>query len=290
LIQVGSLSLRNPICVAAGTWSDDLCYPNVGAIFTKSLTYHPRLPVSLRDYWHEGNATFNNVGLRNLGVEAFCERQADMLAACGPPVIASVAVFQEDMEPGQGASFVEFVMILDKCDHIAGIELNFSCPNVSSALVSPKVALDLVKMRTDKPIWAKFGLNVTNLTSDIMDAVRGGADAITFGNSVPSFATHPEGGVVSCGMSGPAILPMHRAAVYKVAAAARAATYGTGVPVFACGGIETLDDVHSYLVNGATAVQVGSAHLKEMGISDRLAREYVAEDLRLDEELEREQA
>ena len=283
MIQVGSLTLRNPICVAAGPWSTDMCYPNVGAIFTKSLTRHPLRVNRLRDFWCDGEAVFNNVGLTNHGVEWFCEQTAEFLAKPGVPVIASVAVVPEQVENRAAAGFVQSAMILDQCEHVAGIELNFSCPNTSSALVSPKVALDLVKMRVSKPVWAKFGLGITNLTSDIMDAVRGGADAITFGNSLPSIATNPEGVVVNCGMSGPPIMPVMKSAVSKVRSAISAATYGSPIPLFACGGITTLEDVHSYAVNGATAVQVGSAHLKEMGISDRLAREYMQEQLEIEE-------
>lgn len=282
MIQVGSLSLRSPICVAAGIWSSDLCYPNVGAIFTKSLTRHPRESVNLRYFWHDGDATYNKVGLTNRGVEWFCEQTAWNLAENGVPVIASVAVVEHE--------FVECVKLLDACEHVAGIELNFSCPNASHALYAPGRCVDEAKQWTDKPVWAKFGLGFTNIVSDVMDAVRAKADAITFGNSLPAMATTPEGQLVNCGMSGPAILPVMKSAVWKVRGAISAATYGQPIPLFACGGITTLEDVHSYKVNGADAVQVGSAHLKEVGISDRLAREYLEEDLRLDEELEREQA
>jgi dihydropyrimidine dehydrogenase (NAD+) subunit PreA len=85
-------------------------------------------------------------------------------------------------------------------------------------------------------------------------AERAGADFLTIGNSVRSFA----GVDIATGLprlpayggySGPAIKPITQRHVSEVAKAVK-------IPISACGGISTWGDVIEYIMLGATTVQI----------------------------------
>ncbi len=47
-----------------------------------------------------------------------------------------------------------------------------------------------------------------------------------------------------------------------------------GVPIVGCGGVQTGDDVAEYLLAGASAVEIGTAHFAEPRAGARIAREF----------------
>src|SRR5437762_4631819 len=105
-------------------------------------------------------------------------------------------------------------------------------------------------------------------------AEAGGADGVTLVNTFVGTAVdlatrtfrlgRPTGG-----LSGPAIKPLALAQVHEVANAVR-------IPVVGMGGIASVDDVLEFLMVGAVAVEVGTAHFLTpsagVGLADLLAR------------------
>ncbi|MBV8731380.1 MAG: nitronate monooxygenase, partial [Acidobacteriia bacterium] len=68
------------------------------------------------------------------------------------------------------------------------------------------------------------------------------------------------------GLSGPAIKPVALRLVFQAARAVR-------IPVIGLGGIATGTDAAEFLIAGATAVQVGTAHFWDPRAALRIARE-----------------
>ena len=73
------------------------------------------------------------------------------------------------------------------------------------------------------------------------------------------------------GYSGPPLKPAALRCVWEAAAPL------PGVPSVGCGGVSTASDVVEYLLAGAAAVAIGTAHFAEPRVGVRVRRELVAE-------------
>jgi dihydroorotate dehydrogenase (NAD+) catalytic subunit len=73
------------------------------------------------------------------------------------------------------------------------------------------------------------------------------------------------------GLSGPAIFPIAIRCVYELFEACR-------IPVVGCGGISSADNVLEMLMAGASAVEIGTAVMDDIGIFSRIAGELYADD------------
>jgi dihydroorotate dehydrogenase (NAD+) catalytic subunit len=87
------------------------------------------------------------------------------------------------------------------------------------------------------------------------------ADALTCINTLPAMAIDersrkPILGNITGGLSGPAIKPVAMKAVWDVSRSLH-------IPVIASGGIIEARDVIQFMLAGATAVQIGSAGLRD---------------------------
>ena len=209
----------------------------------------------------------NSIGLDNDGVEAFVARQLPWLAACGAPVIVSIA----------GATADEFVALARRLDGVAGIaalELNVSCPNVSHGVdlgtdpAACRAVVAGVRAATALPVLAKLTPNVTDIVAVARAARDGGADGVSLVNTLQGMAVdwrrrRPLLGNVVGGLSGPAIKPVALRCVHQVHRA-------VGLPIVGIGGIMSIDDVMEFLVAGATAVQIGTANFADPAASIRI--------------------
>ncbi len=280
-VSLGSLTLKNPVLVAAGTFGYGLEFvrsvrlERLGALVTKTLTRTPR----------EGNAPprlvetpagmLNTVGLQNVGLEAFLREKLPQLQALQVPVIVSVLGDRpEDVSV--------MVQQLERAEGVAAVELNLSCPNVkvqaahvgataqaSSANVrmghmvaqdaeATFAVVETARRCTRKPVIAKLSPDVTDLTPIAQAAERAGADALTIGNTFTGMSLDPATrrsrlGTLTGGLSGPAIRPL---AVYRVWYTAQI----VHIPVIGVGGIVRADDALEFFLAGATAVAVGTAN------------------------------
>jgi len=131
----------------------------------------------------------------------------------------------------------------------------------------------LVRAVTRRPVIVKLTPNVTSIAEIALAAEAGGADAVSCINTVVGMSIdiekrRPVLPAGTGGLSGPAVLPIGVAAVYRVS---RALT----IPVIGLGGIMRAEDAIQYLLAGASAVQVGTANFVDPRIAptmrDRIA-------------------
>jgi dihydroorotate dehydrogenase (NAD+) catalytic subunit len=276
-VQLGRLRLRNPILAASGTvgygreMADYLDFRQLGGLIPKTVTRQPRAGNPPPRTVETPCGLLNAIGLDNDGWEHFWEHHWPYLRTLPTAIIVNIAGKSEDEFVALAADVAE------RGAEIAALELNLSCPNVSGGL---DFATDAERTRRivqrcrqacpHVPIIAKLTPNVTDITAIAAAAAEGGADAVSAVNTYLGMAIdwrrqRPRLGNVTGGLSGPAIKPLALRAVWAIARRRI-------VPVIGIGGIATLDDVMEFLVAGASAVQIGTAHFYDPSVSSRLAQ------------------
>ena len=274
--KVAGVPWKNSVGTASGTfqyaavrWFYDVS--QLGAVCTKGVSPVP---------W-EGNpsprttegpaSNLNAVGLQNPGVDHYLVDDLPKLKKIGATVIANVAGHCDE-------DYCEVVAKLADCDADM-LEINVSCPNVTHGGMSvgtDPVALsklmDKLRPMTDKPMIVKLTPNVTNITEPARAAVEHGADALSMINTLLGMRLNIKTGEPiianrTGGVSGPAVLPVGIAAVYRVRTAL------PEVPIIGIGGIDTGEKALEYLYAGANAVEVGAAALFDPVAPLRVARE-----------------
>jgi dihydroorotate dehydrogenase (NAD+) catalytic subunit len=262
-VNIGSLTLKNPVMPASGAYgyyednANVFTMDKLGAIVVKSVHREKR----------EGNpgpriveveaGMINSVGIPSGGIEKFIDSELDALAKLNTPVIISIS-------GGCPEDFIESAKMLDGIDKVGAIEINLSCPNVGSGLqfASDEVLLGRVvqgvRSVTKHPIISKLSPNVTDIRKTASISEDCGADAVTIANTFISMKIDidkqkPVLGNIMGGLSGPAIKPINMRMVYQVWEAVK-------IPIIACGGITCWQDAIEYILAGASAVQVGCAN------------------------------
>ena len=228
--------------------------PEVGVLTTKSICLEPRAgyrePI-LSQY--APGCFVNAVGLTNPGAR----KSAEMMAKLSVPEdrFLLVSIFGGSVE-----EYVEVAKIMAPvCD---GLELNLSCPHAKGygmamgqdpALV--KQITEAVKSAVDIPVIPKLTPNVPNFAEIAEAAVAGGADALCAINTVgPGQHTrhgHPVLSNGEGGMSGKGVLPIALKCVNQIR--------HLDVPVIACGGLSSAENVRSFREAGADIFGIGSA-------------------------------
>lgn len=300
-VTLGSLTLKNSVLVAAGTFGYGIEFSRVvrldrlGALVTKTLTRHPREGHPPPRLVETPSGMLNAVGLQNVGLNTFLSRTLPALRSAGTPIIVSiladdeqdVAAMAQQLEGAQGA---------------AAIELNLSCPNLqcgsglwalgSGQLPSahsqeppasgrrplmvaqdPEATAAMVRAAragTRKPVIVKLSPDVTDLIPIAQAAEQAGADALTIGNTFVGMALDPQTrrsrlGTMTGGLSGPAIRPL---AVYRVWYTAQAVR----IPIIGTGGIVRAEDALEFFLAGASAVAVGTANFADPAAAVRVVR------------------
>lgn len=280
-VTIGSLTLNNPVLVAAGTFGYGLEFARavplaqLGALVTKTLTPHPRDGNPPPRVVETPSGMLNAVGLQNVGLDVFLREKLPALRGYGVPLIVSLlGESREDV--------ARMIQQVDRMEGIAAIELNLSCPNLrtssapdtgpsartlQSASGIPKmVAHDAeatfamvraARQATKKPVIAKLSPDVTDLIPIAQAAERAGADALTVGNTFVGMSLDPRTrrsrlGTTTGGLSGPAIRPL---AVYRVWYTAQFVK----IPIIGAGGIVRAEDAIEFFLAGASAIAVGTA-------------------------------
>lgn len=280
-VKLPGLDLKNPIMPASGTFGfGDVPAANkfdlneLGAMVIKTTTPHgtmgnPQPQIAVLD-----DGVLNSVGLTNPGVDAVISDKLTKFRAKYPnlPIMASVGGDDED-------GYVEVAEKLSASKLVNALEINVSCPNVArggmSFGVHPDVIEDLtrkIKKAVDLPIYIKLTPNVTDIVEIAKTAERGGADGISMINTVLGMhidikTRKPVLGHNMGGFSGRAIKPIAIRMISQVHQA-------VDLPIIGMGGIETAEDVVEFMLAGASAVAVGTAHFH-----DALACPHIAHEL-----------
>jgi dihydroorotate dehydrogenase (NAD+) catalytic subunit len=259
-VRIGSLTLRNPVMPASGTFAEGLDrvidFNRLGAFVTKTITRELRSGNPLPRVVERPDSLINAIGIPSKGVEVFVEETLPYYAAYDPPLVVSISAPTAD---GFASLAAELSL-----PGVAAIEANISCPNIEedgkAFAMTPepteKVTREL-RRATALPLWVKLTPNTGDMPEVARAAEAAGADAVVVANTILSMAIDlktfkPCLGNIMGGLSGPAIKPIVLRHVYQCAKA-------VGIPVIACGGISTADDAIEYMLAGASAVQVGTA-------------------------------
>ena len=270
-VQVGSLTLANPVMTASGTagHADELeAYgplAALGAMVVKSLSVAP-WPGNPAPRVHQAGAgMLNSVGLQGPGIEAWVRDDLPRLAAVGARTVVSIWGQRLD-------DYAEAASILASVEGLTAVEVNVSCPNIedrrhmfahspdSTAEVLATVAAGCPNI----PLWAKLSPTVSDIADIAGAALENGAEAVTLINTAlgmaidverraPVLGSGPSGG----GLSGPSIHPIAVRAVFDVRAAHPDAV------IIGVGGIMVGRDAIELLMAGADAVQVGTATFRD---------------------------
>jgi dihydroorotate dehydrogenase (NAD+) catalytic subunit len=266
-VNIGSLTLKNPVLTASGTFGYALEYDDfydvatLGGICTKGLSLHPLAGNQPNRICETAAGMLNAIGLANIGVDAFCRDKLPKLRSRGVTVVANIF----------GTTIDEFVAItrrLDGEDGVHALELNVSCPNVKQGGLLFGCDADLaaqvtaaVRAATQMPVWVKMSPEAGDPIGVARACQRAGADAITAINTIRGAAIDietqkPRVHHRTGGLSGPAIKPLALRIVWDLADA-------LDIPVIGIGGIATAEDAIEFLLAGATAIQVGTANFAD---------------------------
>lgn len=278
-VTLGRLELPNPVMNASGTFGYGHEWPaltrteGLGAIVTKTLTLEPR-PGNPPPRLHETPAgMLNSIGLENVGVAAFVRDHLPALRALGRVVIASLG--------GDAPEAYAACATALEPEALAAYEINISCPNIACGGAAfgrdPREAARVVaavRRATTRPLLVKLTPIAGDPVAVGRACLEAGADALTAmntyrGMAIDVTAERPVFARVTAGLSGPAIRPLALARVWELAR-------GLRCPIVASGGIVTAHDAAEFLLAGASAVQLGTALLRDparaAGVLEGLAR------------------
>lgn len=263
-VQLGALTLKNPVTVASGTFGfaeefkDFFDISLLGAVVTKTITLEQRLGNPPPRLAETPSGLLNSIGLQNPGLEGFLKEKMPFLRTLGCPLIVSIAGRMPD-------EYVALAQGLNGQEGISALELNLSCPNVKEGgrvfATDPALLAEVVssvRAATNLPLIAKLSPLVTDIVQMARAGVEAGSDALAIANTFPALAIdiatrRPRLGAGSGGLSGPAIRPIVVNQVWQVHQAL------PKVPIIAMGGIASAEDALEYIIAGASAVAVGTS-------------------------------
>lgn len=270
-VTIATLKLKNPVLVASGAFGyaeefkDFVDLKKLGGIVTKTITLHARKGNLPPRTCETPAGMLNSIGLQNPGLEAFIEEKIPSLRKIGVPILMSIA-----SESGP-EEFITLARRLDKLREVAAIELNISCPNVKTTrLISQdaKATYETVKSVrnvTRKTLITKLSPNVTDIVAIALAAEKAGSDAVSLINTLTGMSIDiktrmPKLGLVTGGLSGPAIRPVAVRMVWE-------AYQKIKIPIIGMGGIMDAASALEFLISGATAISIGTANFVNPGIA-----------------------
>jgi dihydroorotate dehydrogenase (NAD+) catalytic subunit len=274
-VSVGSVSLKNPIIAASGTFAYGIEFAHLvdlnrlGGIVVKGLSAQPMVGNPAPRMCETVGGMVNAIGLQNIGVRAFVAEKLPALCRYDTAIIANV--FGHSI-----SGYVEVIRVLEDAEGLAAYELNISCPNVERGGIEystdPAQIAEVVgaarKAAGRRPLWVKLSPSVGIIGITAKAAEDAGADAVVIANTYPALCLDSRNrrsllGSTTGGLSGPAIRPITIRLVYDASRVLR-------IPIIGLGGIESPADVAEYMVAGASAVEVGTAHFVDPQASEKL--------------------
>ena len=268
--NVAGIHMASPVMTASGTFgfgeefADFLDLHALGAVVVKGTTLKPRRGNDGVRITETPAGMLNCIGLENPGVEVFLQNILPRIEKYHMNVIVNIS----------GSTVEEYGQLAAMLDvpGVAGIELNVSCPNVKEGGIifgtDPKAAAAVVaeaKRHTKKPVILKLSPNVTDIVLLAKAVEAAGADAISLINTLLGMAIdirsqRPVLGNITGGLSGPCIKPVALRMVWQTAQAVQ-------IPVIGMGCISSAEDAVEFLLDGASAVSIGTANFVDPGIA-----------------------
>lgn len=263
-VDLCGVRLKNPVIAASGCFGfgremaafSDL--DALGGIALKAVTLERREGNPPPRVAETPSGVLNSVGLQNPGLAAFLREEVPWLETLDTALFANIAGSTSDeycrVAEGMGETAIPFV------------ELNISCPNVREGGAAFGARPEQVGAITRavravcrKKLIVKLSPNTADIAENALAAQEAGADGVSLINTLMGMAVdvhtrRPILGNVTGGLSGPAVRPVALRMVWQAARAVR-------IPVIGMGGILTGEDAVAFLLAGARAVMVGTAHL-----------------------------
>ncbi len=273
-VSLGRLELRSPLIAAAGTVGSVYDFADVdalgvyGAAVAKSVSHEPwpgRPPPRLAP---AGLGMLNAIGIQNPGIDRWRSSLPD-------PSTLPVPLWGSAV----GTDPAEFALVAKglAAAGVQAIEVNLSCPNLEEGTmfaldpVAAAKVVGAVRDSTNLPVGAKLSPNSEDIVAVARSVTEAGADFLVLTNTVWGLGIdldtrRPKLSGVVGGYSGPPLKPIALRCVWEVAAALE-------VPIVGCGGVGHGEDAIEYLLAGASAVAIGSAHFAEPRIGRRILRQ-----------------
>ncbi len=263
-INLGSLSLKNPVLTASGCFGYGLEFDQVmnlsklGGICTKGISIKPRKGNPTTRIAETYGGMLNSIGLQNVGLDVFLNEKLPEMNKYDSAII--VNIFGETE-----SEYLKLAEALNRGKGISALEANISCPNVDKGGLQfgtdPEAVYSLakgLKSVSRFPVIMKLTPNVTDITSLAKAAQEGGADILSLINTLKGMAVDLESGMPVLattygGLSGPCIKPVALAMIHQVRKAVT-------IPLIGIGGIMNAHDALEFLMTGASAVQIGTAN------------------------------
>ena len=281
-VQLGPLTLRNPLVAASGCFGYGLEYADVvdlstlGGVAVKGLFLEERDGHPPDRIVETPSGMLNAIGLQGIGVRRFVDEKLPELRERDATVIVNICGTTVD-------EYAELARILSDADGVAALELNISCPNIKEGgitfgcdLGGTHAVVAAVRRVTSLPVIPKLTPNVTDVASFARAAEEAGADGVSLVNTFLAMAIdietrRPKLSNGMGGLSGPAIRPIAVRMVHECRQA-------VSIPIMGMGGIMNAGDVVEFMVAGANAVQIGTANFVDPFIWPKLLeglREYL---------------
>lgn len=270
-VEIGALSLRNPVMTASGTFGYGLEFADfvdlnrLGGFIVKGTTLRPREGNDYPRMAETPQGMLNCVGLQNKGVEHFCREIYPRLRDIDSHVIVNVSGSSPD-------DYAACAARIDELERIPAIELNISCPNVKDGGMAFGVTCEgaasvvrAVRRAYSRTLIVKLSPNVTDIASIARAVEAEGADSVSLINTLMGMSVDIERrcsrlSIGTGGLSGPCVKPVALRMVRQVAQAVK-------IPVVGLGGIMTAEDAIEFLMVGATAVEIGTANFIDPAVT-----------------------
>lgn len=266
-VQIGKLTLQNPVTVASGTFGYGVEYAQLldlnqlGAVVVKGIRLGPVRGNPTPRTVEVASGLINAIGLQGPGVDGFIKKYWPFLQELKVPTIINI----------WGTTVEEYAEVARRFDDLGGVgalELNVSCPNIKEGgaqfgtdckLLSQVVAA--CRKATNLTLITKMSPNVVSIAPYAKAAEEAGSDALAVTNSFPAMAIdietrRPKLANVTGGLTGPCIKPIAMKLVWEAAKAVK-------IPIIGMGGIQNAADAIEFMLAGATAVAVGTANFYE---------------------------
>lgn len=273
--RLGPIGLSSPLVAASGTVGSVFEFSAVtdfslyGAAIAKSVSDQPWPGRPAPRIAAAGAGMLNGIGIQNPGIEVWIDEHLPRFASIPTPVWGSVV----------GKTVDEFVSVAARMADagIPAIEVNLSCPNLDGHLfaLDPRRSREVIsalRAEVSVPIGAKLSPNSEDVVAVAAAVAEAGTDWVTLTNTVWGVRIDLDtrkpalSGTIG-GYSGPPLKPIALRCVVEVHRAF------PELPILGCGGVRHGDDVVEYLLAGASAVGVGTAHFESPRIGTRIIRQ-----------------
>lgn len=218
-----------------------------------------------------GEGMLNGIGIQNDGIDRWVQTYGPQIPLIPTEMWGSIVAHDID-------GFATVAAAMAATD-VSAIEINLSCPNLEGVpfALDPSLSAEVVRSvrsATSLPISAKLSSDARPISAVAAAVAEAGADWVVLSNTVMGARIDPEtrrpslSGVIG-GYSGAPIRPIAVRSVLEVSRDV------PGLPIVGCGGASRAEHVVEFLLAGASAVAIGSAHFKTPRIAKSITKELM---------------